>query len=116
MILLVALMASAPVADETRLSYQLMISPAYQAFARKADAMCPSRKLRYLHPADLGLFEETFSMALAPRDRRRLAATDKGFEGCPPAGMSCPTQHTLVAIVKLGMLDKFTRSACSSLE
>ena len=107
-------MVSAPLADDRRLSFQLMISPAYQAFARKADVMCPSQKLRYLHPADLGDMEERFQMALPSRDRRRLAAVDKGFKHCPPAGMSCPAQHTLGTIAKLGMLDRFTRSACST--
>jgi hypothetical protein len=114
MIMLAFLMASVPVAGDGRLSYQLMISPAYNAFARDADLTCPYRKLRYLHPADLGEMEEVFLMALPSRDRRRLAAIDKGFKGCPPAGMSCPAQHTLGAIVQLGMLGAFTRSACST--
>jgi hypothetical protein len=114
MIMLAFLMVSAPVADDRRLSFQLMISPAYQAFARKADRICPSQKMRYLHPGDLGGMEERFLMALPSRDRRRLAALDKGFKDCPPAGMSCPAQHTLGAIAKSGMLDNFTRYACST--
>ncbi|CAN5351482.1 hypothetical protein BH10PSE14_BH10PSE14_15490 [soil metagenome] len=114
MIMLAFLMASVPVASDRRLSFQLMVSPAYQAFARKADLQCLSQKLRYLHPGELGQMEEGFGLTLSTRDRRRLAAVDEGFKDCPPAGMSCPAQHRLGAIAKLGMLDTFTRYACST--
>ncbi|MDB5678760.1 hypothetical protein [Sphingomonas bacterium] len=114
MIVLGSLMALSLVADSSRLDFQLMTSPAYDSFARAADARCPDRKLRYLHPADLGGIEEAFLPALPRRERSRIAAADTGFKGCPPAGMSCPAQHTLSAIVRAGMLNNFVRFACSA--
>jgi hypothetical protein len=97
----------------SRSDYQLMTSPAFESFAHAAEEMCPARKLRYLHPADLDGIEEAFLPSLSRRDRRRVAA-DLGFKGCPSAGASCPAQHTLSSIVRTGMLDNFVRFSCSS--
>ncbi len=110
--LLAFLFAATP--SESRLSFQLMTSPAYQAFAQKADAICSSRKLRYLHPADLSGVEESFFAKLSLAERRRIKIADPDFRTCPPAGLSCPAQRTLRAIIDAGMLDKFTRVACSA--
>jgi hypothetical protein len=108
-----ALMVAALAADNSRLDFQMMTSPAYQAFARKGDALCPARRLRYLHPADLDGFEEGFLSTLSLREQRRVKRASPGFKGCPPMGASCPAQHLLGAIDRLGLLDDFTRSACS---
>lgn len=101
-------------AHDSRSDFQLMISPAFQAFAQKGDALCPSRKLRYLHPADLDLDEETFLTALPRPQQRRIGRDSAQFRGCPPAGLSCPAQRTLKAIIKNGELDSFVRSACAA--
>ena len=115
MIVLASLLISGlAAADDRRLPFQLMSSPAYEAFARKADRLCPAQHLRNLHPGDLGGMEEHFLLGLDARARRRIAAHDAGFKDCPLAGMSCPAQHTLAAIVATGMLDGFTRSACAT--
>ena len=114
MMMLGFLLAIAAAADSSRLSFQLMSTPAYESFGRKADAMCPERKLRYLHPGDLGGIEEDFLLPLSKREQHRVAVADLGFRGCPIAGMSCPAQHTLSAIIRAGMLDDFVKSACSS--
>lgn len=109
-----AISNATPVVDDHRLSSQAMTSPAYEAFARQADAMCPSRKLRYLHPADFGYLEEVFLMSLSADAQSRVAAVNKGWDGCPPAGASCPAQHALGAIIEVGMIEQFTLSACST--
>jgi hypothetical protein len=113
MLLLLSLMAST-LAPDARLDFQMMITPAYQAFARKGDAMCPARKLRYLHPGDLDFFEEQFLFALPARTQKRVTGLTKGIDKCPEMGASCPAQHTLAAIRKAGLLDAFTTSACSA--
>jgi hypothetical protein len=111
MTMLLALLLAAP--GDSRLNFQLMTSAAYQAFAQKADAICPSRKMRYLRPAELSGLEETFFAKLSPAERRLIKIADPNFKTCPAAGLSCPAQRTLSAIVDAGMLDKFTRVACS---
>jgi len=112
------ILASIPIllllAEPSRVDFQLMTSPAYQAFAVKAEASCPSRKLRYLHPADLDGIEEGFASTLTVRARRQVAAFNKGTKGCAPAGASCPAQHELAAIQKAGLLDAFVTFACAS--
>lgn len=110
--LVALLLVAAP--NDGRLDFQLMTSGAYETFAKRADAICPSRKLRYLHPADLSGIEESFTANLSPSERRRIKIADPEFKSCPPAGLSCPSQHTLRAIIDAGMLDKFTRAACSA--
>ena len=95
-----------------RLNFQMMTSPAYETFARKAERSCPARKLRYLHPADLDYIEEGFLPSLTRRDRRRVTALNAVSKGCSPAGASCPAQHTLTAIAKAGLLNSFVRFAC----
>ena len=101
-------------AGPSRLDFQLMTSPAYQSFAAKAEASCPSRKLRYLHPADLDDIEENFASSLTVRARRQVAAFNSETRGCPPAGASCPAQHELAAIERAGLLDAFVTFACAS--
>lgn len=113
MTMLLALMLAATPSD-SRLNFQLMTSAAYEAFAQRADAVCPSRRLRYLHPADLSGIEETFFAKLPPAERRLIKIADPDFKTCSPAGLSCPAQRSLSAIVDAGMLDKFTRVACSA--
>jgi hypothetical protein len=110
--LLALLLAAGP--NDSRLNFQMMTSAAYQAFAQKADAICPARKLRYLHPADLSGLEESFFAKLSPEERRLIKIADPDFKTCPPAGLSCPAQRTLSAIADARMLDKFTRAACSA--
>ncbi|THD38229.1 MAG: hypothetical protein E7773_00250 [Sphingomonas sp.] len=111
--IVLALMMLSSIPSESRSDFQMMTSPAYQAFARKGDAMCPARRLRYLHPADLDGMEESFLSTLPSREQRRVARATPDTSNCPPAGASCPAQHTLAAIVRLGLLDGFTQSACS---
>lgn len=112
--IVLALVMMSPIANESRSDFQMMTSPAYQAFARKGDAMCPARRLRYLHPADLDGLEESFLSTLPSREQRRVAHATPDTGTSPPAGASCPAQHTLAAIVRLGLLDRFTQSACSA--
>lgn len=97
-----------------RLDFQTMTSPAYAAFALRGETLCPARRLRYLHPADLDELEEDFLDALPRRDRRRVHAGDAGGRGCAGGGASCPAQQTLAAIEQAGLIDAFTRSACAS--
>jgi hypothetical protein len=111
-ILIAILLAAEP--NASPLNFQLMTSAPYESFAQTADAICPSRKLRYLRPADLSWLEESFFAELSPRNRRRIKMSDPDFKGCRSAGLSCPAQHVLSAIVDAGMLDEFTRAACSS--
>ena len=97
-----------------RLDFQLMTSPAYSAFAAKGEAICPARRLRYLHPADLDGIEEDFWPSLSKREQRQVTARQHGDGKCPPAGASCPAQHLLTAIMRAGRLDDFTHFACAS--
>jgi len=107
---LVALLAIAAAAG--RNDYQLMTGPAYQAFAHATDRACPARKLRYLYPADLAGLEEDYVRSLPPAKRRAIGAQNS-WAGCPPAGASCPSQHTLATIRRLGQLERFARFACA---
>ncbi|RSU46317.1 hypothetical protein BRX43_15750 [Sphingomonas sp. S-NIH.Pt15_0812] len=112
MLILAALLATPAAGPPSRLDFQLMITPACSAFADKADRACPLRQLRYLHPSDLDSLEEDFLPTLNARQRRRIARFDRGTQGCPLAGLSCPAQHSLAAVSKAGLLDAFVAFAC----
>lgn len=116
MIALLTLIAAGQIATPPtpRDDFQIMTSPAFEAFARRTDAICPARRLRNATPADLDYAQERFEDTLAHRQRRRLAAADPGVRGCAnrDGGLSCPAQHKLAAMIRLGMLDSFARSAC----
>ena len=114
MLIPTGLVALAAAAGVDRADFQIMTSPAYGAFARMAEASCPARRLRYLHPADLDGIEEDFLPSLTARDQRHIAAFDQRSKGRAPAGASCPAQHTLAAIERAGRLDGFVRFACAS--
>jgi hypothetical protein len=109
-VVLVGVLAAQP----SRLDFQLMTSAAYQSFADKADAVCPARGLRYLHPADLDGIEENFMPSITRRERHRVASLNRGDKGCTGGGASCPAQNTLAAISKAGLLDEFVQFACTS--
>jgi hypothetical protein len=109
--LIVGLLAAGGGAD--RLDFQLMTSPAYQLFASEGERLCPSQKLRYLHPADLDLIEETFFTTIPRRLQGRIIRESQ-TKSCPPAGLSCPAQHTLESIIKVGLLKPFMKAACST--
>ena len=106
------LLAMAP--QPSRLDFQLMTSPAYQTLAQRADVSCPARKLRYLHPADLDGIEEDFLPTLSRHEQHRIASMTRRSKACPPAGASCPGQHTLAAIARTGKLESFVNFACAS--
>ncbi|WP_277969863.1 hypothetical protein [Sphingomonas echinoides] len=106
--------ASLPVVVPDRLDAQIMTSPAYGAFASKANLACPARKLGYLHPADLDGIEEDFMPSLKRRDRHRIFALNKRERHCTGGGASCPAQSLLTAISKAGLLDKLVTYACAS--
>lgn len=114
MLILAAALAFLPAEKPDRLDFQLMTSPAYNAFAQRANTLCPARKLRYLHPADLEDIEESFLPSLMRRERHRVANLNAGWKSCPPAGASCPAQHTLTAISKAGLLNAFVSFACTA--
>ena len=112
MLILAALLATSVAGSPSRLDFQMMITPAYGAFADRADRACPVRQLRYLHPSDLDALEEDFLPILSVHQRRRIARFDKGTQGCPLAGLSCPAQHSLAALSKAGFLEAFVAFAC----
>lgn len=115
MILILGLvLAVVPDTKPDRLDFQFMISPAYEAFAQKGDALCKARKLRYLHPANLEDMEENYLTSLDRHDRHRIKSFNTGFKGCPQMGASCPAQHTLAAIEKSDLLDGFVQFACTA--
>ena len=99
---------------DQRADFQEMTGKSFQHFARMADRQCPTRRLRYLFPADLTSIEERFEMRLPTGMRKRLASLNTGFEGCPMAGASCPGQNELDAMASLNLLPAFTRFACSA--
>jgi hypothetical protein len=109
--LVVSLLAAGGGAD--RLDFQLMTSPAYQLFASEGERLCPFQKLRYLHPADLDLIEETFLTTVPHRMRARIIRESQS-KSCPPAGLSCPAQHTLQSIINVGLLEPLLKAACST--
>ncbi|WP_242140765.1 hypothetical protein [Sphingomonas sp. TREG-RG-20F-R18-01] len=98
----------------SRLDFQAMTSPAYVAFADKADAICPARRLRYLHPADLDGIEEDFMMSIRRHERYRVRALNKDGKGCTGGGVSCPSQNMLSAISESGLFDSLVSFACAS--
>ncbi|MFZ5796404.1 MAG: hypothetical protein ACRCS5_01035 [Sphingomonas sp.] len=112
MLILAAALAIAPATRPDRLDFQMMASPVYDVFAAKGEALCPARKLRYLHPADLAFLEEGFLPSLTPRARHRVTLRDVGDKGCTGGGLSCPAQHMLAAISEAGLLDAFVSFAC----
>jgi hypothetical protein len=114
MLILAAALAGSAIATPSRLSFPSMTSPIYRTFADKADKVCPARKLRYLHPADLDGVEEDFLSSLTSRQQHRIASRTESDTGCPQAGASCPAQHTLAAIARARQLDAFVRFACAS--
>ncbi|WP_157134725.1 hypothetical protein [Sphingomonas sp. PAMC 26605] len=114
MLISAAVLGGLLAAQPSRLDFQLMTSPAYQNFADKADALCPTRNLRHLHPADLDGIEEGFMPSMTRRERHRIATLNRGDKGCTGAGASCPAQNTLAAISQAGLLDAFVSFACAS--
>lgn len=113
MLILAAVLAVSPATEPSRLDFQLMTSPAYGEFAGKADAACPARRLRYLHPADLDLIEKDFIPSSPRRARHRVGILDRGGRGCTGGGASCTAQQTLAAISQAGALDAFVSFACA---
>ncbi|GHH26603.1 hypothetical protein GCM10008023_41420 [Sphingomonas glacialis] len=114
MLIRAAILAGLLAAQPSRLDFKLMTSLAYRSFADKADALCPARGLRRLHPADLGGIEEDFMPSMTRREHRRNATLNRGDKGCTDAGVSCPAQNTLAAISHAGLLDAFVGFACAS--
>jgi hypothetical protein len=114
MLILAVVFAISPATEPSRLNFQLMTSPTYGDFAEKADSVCPARRLRYLHPADLDYIEEDYLSYLTRSKQRWIDTLANREKACTGQGASCPAQHTLAGIKGAGMLDAFVGFACSS--
>ena len=93
---------------------QTLESPAFTAFDRATDAICPTATLRLISPADLDGRQEEFIAALSWWQRRRLAAVNRADRLCAGRnGLSCPTTATLAAFIKRGLMRDFAAAACA---
>ncbi len=93
---------------------QTLDSPAFTAFYQATDAICPTATLRLISPADLDGRQEDFIGTLSYSQRRRLAAVNRAGPLCAGRdGLSCPTNATLHAFIKRGLLADFAAAACA---
>jgi len=108
--LLLALMLSAAQPDH----FQKLASPAFEALAKRTDALCPAKGIRYTTPGDLDWQQESFEEILSPGNLARLNAANVEEQRCANRdGLSCPVTATLEAMEKTHELRRFARFACS---